>query len=105
MKRPARDTRYGRNCRASFKQKLTQSYGGMLKFPCIRVANITVVTGETTMANIEHVQIVRLGRDSVAKWREEHPGENPDLINCMMSHARIPMVDLHNCDMRAPALT
>jgi uncharacterized protein YjbI with pentapeptide repeats len=52
------------------------------------------------MANMEHVQIVRLGRDAVAKWREEHPGENPDLVNCYMSHARIPMVDLHNCDMR-----
>lgn len=52
------------------------------------------------MANMEHVQIVRQGRDAVVKWREEHPGENLDLFNCYMSHARIPMVDLHNCDMR-----
>lgn len=52
------------------------------------------------MANMEHVQIVRQGRDAVAKWREEHPGENPDLFNCFMSHARIPMVDLHGCDLR-----
>jgi uncharacterized protein YjbI with pentapeptide repeats len=52
------------------------------------------------MANMEHVQIVRQGRDAVVKWREEHPGENLDLFNCYMSHARIPMVDLHNCDLR-----
>ena len=52
------------------------------------------------MANMEHVQIVRQGRDAVVKWRQEHPGENLDLFNCYMSHARIPMVDLHNCDMR-----
>lgn len=52
------------------------------------------------MANMEQVQIVRQGRDAVAKWREEHPGESMDLYNCYMSHTRIPMVDLHGADMR-----
>lgn len=52
------------------------------------------------MANMEQVQIVRKGRDAVAQWREENPGESMDLYNCFMSHARIPMVDLHGCDMR-----
>ncbi|MDA0734122.1 MAG: toll/interleukin-1 receptor domain-containing protein [Chloroflexi bacterium] len=52
------------------------------------------------MANIAHVQIVKQGRDVVAKWREENPGENLDLFNCFLSHARIPMVDLHGCDLR-----
>ena len=52
------------------------------------------------MADMEQVQIVRRGRDAVAKWREDHPGESMDLYNCYMSHARIPMVDLHGADMR-----
>lgn len=52
------------------------------------------------MANMEQVQIVRQGRDAVAKWREEHPGEALDLYNCYMSHTRIPMVDLHGSDLR-----
>jgi len=52
------------------------------------------------MANMEHVQIVRKGRDAVASWRGEHPGEILDLNNCYMSHARIPMVDLHGSDLR-----
>ena len=52
------------------------------------------------MADMEQVQIVRRGRDAVAQWREEHPGEGMDLYNCYMSHARIPMVDLHGSDMR-----
>ncbi len=52
------------------------------------------------MADMEQVQIVRKGRDAVAQWREEHPGESMDLYNCYMSHARIPMVDLHGADMR-----
>jgi len=52
------------------------------------------------MANMEQVQIVRQGRDAVARWREAHPAENLDLYNCYMSHARIPMVDLHGSDMR-----
>ena len=52
------------------------------------------------MANMDQVQIVRQGRDAVAKWREEHPNETLDLYNCYMSHTRIPMVDLHGSDMR-----
>ena len=31
------------------------------------------------MADMELVQIVRKGRDAVASWREEHPGEGLDL--------------------------
>ena len=52
------------------------------------------------MANMEQVQIVRQGRDAVAKWREEHPGEFMDLNACYMSHTRIPMVNLTGADMR-----
>ncbi len=52
------------------------------------------------MADMEHVQLVRQGRDAVAKWREEHVGEALDLYNCYMSHVRIPMVDLHGSDLR-----
>ena len=46
------------------------------------------------MADMDQVQIVRKGRDAVAGWREEHPGETMDLYNSYMSHVRIPMVDL-----------
>ncbi len=52
------------------------------------------------MADMELVQIVRKGRDAVAGWREEHPGEAMDLYSSYMSHVRIPMVDLSGADLR-----
>ena len=52
------------------------------------------------MANMDQVQIVRQGREAVAQWREEHPGEFMDLNACYMSHTRIPMVNLTGADMR-----
>ena len=52
------------------------------------------------MANMDQVQIVRQGRDAVARWREEHPGEFMDLNTCYMSHTRIPMVNLTGADLR-----
>jgi len=52
------------------------------------------------MADMEQVQIVRRGRDPVAKWREDHPGESMDLFNSYMSHVRIPQVDLSGADLR-----
>ena len=52
------------------------------------------------MADMELVQIVRKGRDAVASWREEHPGESLDLYSSYMSHVRIPMVDLSGSDLR-----
>ena len=52
------------------------------------------------MANMEHVQLARKGRDTVARWREENPGETLDLNAAYMSHARMPQVDLRGADMR-----
>ena len=52
------------------------------------------------MANMEHVQIVKRGRDVVARWREEHPDEPLDLNSSYMSYARLPQVDLSGCDLR-----
>ena len=52
------------------------------------------------MANMEHVLLVKRGRDTVARWREEHPGENMDLNASYMSYARIPQVDLSGADIR-----
>lgn len=52
------------------------------------------------MADMDQVQIVRQGRDAVARWREEHPGEAMDLYGSYMSHARIPLVDLSGADLR-----
>jgi uncharacterized protein YjbI with pentapeptide repeats len=52
------------------------------------------------MANIEHVQIVKRGRDALARWREEHPGQPLDLNASYMSYARIPQVDLSGSDLR-----
>lgn len=52
------------------------------------------------MANMEQVQLVRRGRDAVAQWRDEHPGETLDLNACYMSHTRIPQVDLSGADLR-----
>ena len=52
------------------------------------------------MANMEHVQLVKRGRDAVARWREEHPGQNFDLNASYMSYARLPQVDLSGSDLR-----
>lgn len=52
------------------------------------------------MANMEHVQIVKRGRDAVARWREQNPGQPLDLNASYMSYARIPQVDLSGSDLR-----
>lgn len=52
------------------------------------------------MANMEHVQLVKRGRDPVARWREEHQGETLDLNAAYLSYARIPQVDLRGADIR-----
>lgn len=52
------------------------------------------------MANTEHVQLVKRGRDAVARWRQEHLGERLDLNASYMSYARIPQVDLSGADIR-----
>ena len=52
------------------------------------------------MANMEHVQLVKRGRDAVARWREEHHGQTLDLNTSYMSYARLPHVDLSGADLR-----
>ena len=52
------------------------------------------------MANMEHVQIAKKGRNAVAEWREQNPGQSLDLNGAYMSHVRMPQVDLHGTDMR-----
>lgn len=52
------------------------------------------------MANMEHVQLVRRGRDVVARWREEHPNEVLDLNAAYLSYARMPQVNLSGADIR-----
>lgn len=52
------------------------------------------------MANMEHVQLAKKGRDTVARWREEHPNEVLDLNAAYMSFARMPQVNLSGADIR-----
>jgi len=52
------------------------------------------------MANMDHVQLARKGRNAVAEWREQNPGVTLDLNAAYMSHARMPQVDLHGADLR-----
>ncbi|HLF03658.1 MAG TPA: toll/interleukin-1 receptor domain-containing protein [Dehalococcoidia bacterium] len=52
------------------------------------------------MANMEQVQIVKQGRDAVARWREQHANESMDLNGAYLSHARLPQVDLRGADVR-----
>ena len=52
------------------------------------------------MANMEHVQLAKKGRDAVARWREDNPGVTLDLNAAYMSHTRMPQVDLRGADMR-----
>ena len=52
------------------------------------------------MANMEHVQLARKGRDVVARWREEHPNDVLDLNAAYLSFARMPQVDIRGADLR-----
>ena len=52
------------------------------------------------MANMEHVQLVRRGRDHVARWREANPNESLDLNAAYMSFVRAPQVDISGADLR-----
>ena len=52
------------------------------------------------MANMEHVQLVRRGRDHVARWREANPNETLDLNAAYMSYVRAPQVDISGADLR-----
>ena len=52
------------------------------------------------MANMEHVQLVRRGRDAVARWREENPNQMLDLNAAYLSYARMPQVNLSGADIR-----
>ena len=52
------------------------------------------------MANMDHVQIVKRGRDVVAQWREEHPDEIFNLNAAYLSYARMPQVNLSGADIR-----
>ena len=52
------------------------------------------------MANMDHVQLVKRGRDVVAQWREEHPDEILNLNAAYLSYARMPQVNLSGADIR-----
>ena len=52
------------------------------------------------MANMEHVQLVKRGRDVVARWREQNPNENLDLNAAYMSYVRMPQVNISGADLR-----
>ncbi len=52
------------------------------------------------MANMEHVQLVRRGRDHVARWREANPNESLDLNAGYMSYVRAPQVNISGSDLR-----
>ena len=52
------------------------------------------------MANMDHVQLVRRGRDHVARWKEANPNESLDLNASYMSYVRAPQVDISGADLR-----
>ena len=52
------------------------------------------------MANMEHVQLVKRGRDHVARWREANPDDSLDLNAAYMSYVRAPQVDISGADVR-----
>ena len=52
------------------------------------------------MANMEHVQLVRRGRDVVARWREANPNELLDLNAAYMSFVRAPQVNISGAELR-----
>ena len=52
------------------------------------------------MANMEHVQLVKRGRDHVARWRAANPDDSLDLNAAYMSYVRAPQVDISGADVR-----
>ena len=52
------------------------------------------------MANMEHVQLVKRGRDTVARWREANPNDSLDLNAGYMSFLRAPQVNISGADLR-----
>ena len=52
------------------------------------------------MANMEHVQLVKRGRDTVARWREQNPNDILDLNAAYMSYVRMPQVNISGADLR-----
>ncbi len=52
------------------------------------------------MANSEHVQLAKQGRDVIASWREEHPRETLDLRGAYFSDVRLVGADLKGADIR-----
>jgi uncharacterized protein YjbI with pentapeptide repeats len=52
------------------------------------------------MANMEHVLLVKRGRDHVARWKEANPDDNLDLNAAYMSYVRAPQVDISGADIR-----
>jgi hypothetical protein len=56
------------------------------------------------MANPEHVEIVKKGRDAIAKWRAQHPTGQLDLSGADLSGADLHWADLSWADLRGADL-
>ena len=52
-----------------------------------------------TMANLEHLKILKQGASAWNKWREESPGINPDLRNASLIDADLRSSDLSGADL------
>jgi uncharacterized protein YjbI with pentapeptide repeats len=53
-----------------------------------------------TMANKEHLKLLRQGVKAWNRWREDNPGDQPDLFEAGLSKARLSGVDLSRADLR-----
>ena len=62
------------------------------------------------MANLEHVEIVKQGKDAIDGWRKAHPDERLDLVDARLSQAslegaRLMDADLAGADLRHAMLS
>src|SRR4051812_24141185 len=65
-----------------------------------RVVRIDAPTVDNaSVANLEHVSILKQGVDEWNRWRKENPNDIADLSEANLSEANLSMADLSNADL------
>ena len=72
---------------------------GIESTPRDAVLSGRIERGRTKMANPEHVEVVKRGRQMIAQWRREHPGETLDLRGADLRGADLSLSNLTEADL------
>src|SRR5207344_2362243 len=71
---------------------------------CITL-NMRISTGDASMANDEHVALLKQGVDAWNAWREENPDIRPDLSGADLGGANLGGANLSGADLSGADLT